>query len=167
MKWGVYRIKILLMQKFETCFNIKGMVFDVPIMTPICINRLWAESSHIVTYRDFLSFVVFRGRKCEILAIYSGIHKVKFFNCWSLYGNMMSGNRDCWRSRKHVFWAKYAQFWPIFAPEDTFRVKFRKIVFIERSTEFFCIFGIFWFAHIWHIFLKICAIGMGANLNIP
>ena len=40
--------------------------------------------------------------------------------------------------KKHVFWAKYAQFW--FAPEDTFRVKIRKIVFIERSAKFFCIF---------------------------
>ena len=28
-----------------------------------------------------------------------------------------------------------------FAPEDNFRVKFRKIVFIERSTEFLCILG--------------------------
>ena len=67
---------------------------------------------------------------------------------------------------KHVFWAKYAQFWPIFAPEDTFRVKFRKIVFIERSTEFFCIF---WYilicTHMAHIFKNMCH--MGANQNIP
>ena len=46
---------------------------------------------------------------------------------------------------KHVFWAKYAQLWPIFAPEDTFRVKFTKIVFIVYRTIHRIFLHFFWY----------------------
>ena len=55
--------------------------------------------------------------------------------------------------RKTRILGQICSFLPIFDPEDTFRVKLRKIVFIERSTEFFCIL---WYilicTHMAHIF---------------
>ena len=91
------------------------------------------------------------------------IREEKIFSKWDISVRRTYGTEF---AKNTYFWAKHAQFLLIFAPEDTFLPKFRKIVFTERSAEFFCIL---WYIHICthltHILKNMCH--MGAKLNMP